>query len=1046
VPALVAIEVGDRSDDLISFCADLAKNPECVRLAIVGHLDDESISGIISGCNDRIRISHLREFKMEEILSDRAIDRFAFLPHDESYSSPPLSTLPPFGTVLVPWMPRCRLPTSGVFESVRAVRAWATNRETIESIPNLTAFPDLPAAFRFLSKNGNLTFRTSKTGIEYRPGRLAVPLKTYISRNSRILVVIPHWRSEQYLERCLQSISRQTRVPDAICVIDDCSERIPRDVVSGFRGVSLYRAQQNVGPYELVQAVVNRTDFDAICFLDSDDWCAEDRLEHQLCMAELHCADLLGSQEVRFDESTGQFSAAHYPANVNAALQLRASYSLLHPSSIISRHLIVRLGGFSGMRFSGDLELLHRAVFAGRVINTDGFSYFRRVRRDSLTSASETGLHTDARRAIETEVVKRWKLNIERSKSGETCDLTPLWPCKGVQLDHLIGPKLGTRNKAFGSAPVNQIETELDPYGRYLAKPSDNPGVRTHLESELARLLGTYNSLSTPVDIVKRFDDDRRPEGALVREVASLSWLQAAWRQGLLVSETEIKHQYQKRKNTNEEFPKVTANIVTNNTSQNSQQVLRCLVSIMQNLSQFGRTTSIFVFDDSRPGDESPELAGSVRDLSQRYGQQVHFVDLNTKSRLAKELARITGIDPLVIEFALLGDRRFGNTVGANRNCVLLANLGHCAVSFDDDVVPGRPLSFRESTQGAITSSNTNEFWFTGFDHLLRDAGVDLIGMHQDILGRPLIAPLVAKGDPLVCENLSRRMRKLLCSGNGTICLSFNGALGDCALPNPAALPLLSGNSRQRLTYSPTAYAEAMKSRILLRSSRMLTVSDTVSASFGLAMGICVDRPVPPFLPVLTGEDFLFSHMMLGINTDAAFVHLPSVVQHNPTRPRFYSTDLTAAGEETHASTVLSTLFSLTLASVVEPDPWARIRKWGALLQDLCHLEAAEFVSYIDGVIRSGKRQYIERTYALIQNHRGSPTYWASDLLDQLQLIERRLDQPEHLLPTDILSSTGLDFRGLVESFASLLLCWPEMLKAVRQMHFGWNEVTQCSN
>ena len=62
-------------------------------------------------------------------------------------------------------------------------------------------------------------------------------------------------------------------------MIDDASEDPPIDVVRRFEGVTLLHASENVGPYRLVQQVIEDTGYDAYLFQDADDWSREDRLE-----------------------------------------------------------------------------------------------------------------------------------------------------------------------------------------------------------------------------------------------------------------------------------------------------------------------------------------------------------------------------------------------------------------------------------------------------------------------------------------------------------------------------------------------------------------------------------------------------------------------------------------------------------------------------------------------------------------------------------------------------------------------------------------------
>jgi hypothetical protein len=139
----------------------------------------------------------------------------------------------------------------------------------------------------------------------------------------------------------------------------------------------------NGGPYRLVQAVIDATDFDAYLFQDADDWSAPDRLEVLLATGAETGAGLVGSHEVRVLVDAGDVVGVPYPLDVNAALlDDPAGYPLLHPTSLVARRVLERVGGFAtGMRFSGDAELLRRAAHVARVVNADHHGYFRRKRR-----------------------------------------------------------------------------------------------------------------------------------------------------------------------------------------------------------------------------------------------------------------------------------------------------------------------------------------------------------------------------------------------------------------------------------------------------------------------------------------------------------------------------------------------------------------------------------------------------------------------------------------------------------------------------------------
>jgi hypothetical protein len=234
----------------------------------------------------------------------------------------------------------------------------------------------------------------------------------------------------------------QTRPPNGIVVIDDASEHPPIDIVAEFPTVTLLASDRNVGPYRLIQQVIEITNYWAYLFQDADDWSSCDRLENLIHAALTTGAELVGTQELRVFES-GEIVPVCYPLNVNQALSEKPGHPLLHPTSLVSRDLVLRLGGFAtGLRFSGDTEFLLRATLVAKVVNIADFCYFRRHRSGSLTTDPATGLESSARQALLKQIKQRSIANRIASQQGQPPILKPIRSVDPVRFLHLVGPQL----------------------------------------------------------------------------------------------------------------------------------------------------------------------------------------------------------------------------------------------------------------------------------------------------------------------------------------------------------------------------------------------------------------------------------------------------------------------------------------------------------------------------------------------------------------------------------------------------------------------------
>jgi|GEM_PF-1237633 len=265
-----------------------------------------------------------------------------------------------------------------------------------------------------------------------------------LQRNSSVLAVVTHFQCEQWLEQCLDSLLAQTRPPENIVVIDDGSAVPPQDIVEKYPQVTLLAASHNVGPYCLIQSIINLTDYDAILMQDADDWSAPDRLARLLAESETSGAEIISSQFLEVYKDGRREPCPVRPALANAAYAANpAGHFLCFGAALISRSLVQRLGGFAtGLRFSGDGEFFRRAHHIARISNISTVEYFRRKHNGSLTQRPETGMHSPARMALTEKIKARARENADARAAGQSPNLDPFCTAPPVPLRHLTGPPL----------------------------------------------------------------------------------------------------------------------------------------------------------------------------------------------------------------------------------------------------------------------------------------------------------------------------------------------------------------------------------------------------------------------------------------------------------------------------------------------------------------------------------------------------------------------------------------------------------------------------
>ncbi len=439
----------ETGNDLETFLAKLEAfwyGPGAARLKIVLVCAPGQKDAVLSAARSRgispLEIAEANRLRDLTALSPTRL--FAFCPAREPVIAPPDWDETPLGPgEIKPWAPlsltlerkgpRLGMPVSGWIGGAAMLQGpWGGWRlPALRDLETFSRMEELPLGY----------ISAPALAASVRKPEVALVSSPKISGQSKVLALIPHFQCEEWLEGCLESLVSQTRPPDGILVLDDGSVNPPRSLVEKFKTATLWRSKENGGPYRLIQSAIEKTQYDAYLFQDADDWSSRDRLERLLHEARRSGAELVGSQEMMYLKES--VFPNQYPLDVHQALRETPTYALLHPSSLVSRELVQRVGGYAtGLRFSGDMEFLLRAAWVGKVVNLDRYCYFRRIRVNSLITSAKTGLASPARQALDERIKKRYRENAERAAQGQPPLLEPLEKAPPAEFEEICGPKL----------------------------------------------------------------------------------------------------------------------------------------------------------------------------------------------------------------------------------------------------------------------------------------------------------------------------------------------------------------------------------------------------------------------------------------------------------------------------------------------------------------------------------------------------------------------------------------------------------------------------
>src|SRR5690606_37834899 len=136
----------------------------------------------------------------------------------------------------------------------------------------------------------------------------------------------------------------------------------------------------------------------------------------------------------------------------------------------------------------------------------------------------------------------------------------------------------------------------------------------------------------------------------------------------------------------------------------------------------------------------------------------------------------------------------------------------------------------------------------------------DFLGLHETVLGKN-IGDIFSEVSEIENDAINIDFASRLKSGSPRVLVSWTGIAGDCGFRSPLFLYELQGMSYQHFIKTEDSYRSMLESRQILRTPAYLTVTP---GGFCQSTALAFDNRelLPPFPPVLRGEDWIFSKLL----------------------------------------------------------------------------------------------------------------------------------------------------------------------------------------
>lgn len=470
----------------------------------------------------------------------------------------------------------------------------------------------------------------------------------------------------------------------------------------------------------------------------------------------------------------------------------------------------------------------------------------------------------------------------------------------------------------------------------------------------------------------------------------------------------------------------------------------RCSTGFLKNFREHGRSPRIVVMDDSDQPALQTENTARLKKLKESYPEfEFRYAGLAEKRTFAVALAKESGVDPQVIKFALFNPERLGQKAGANRNALFLQTIGECFVSMDDDVIcricPS--LDTDESVAVTSTSDPTLVRLFSDRDALLsktNPVNCDFLALHEQILGKELGHVLPSRPElPVLFKNLSSRFLNQLEKKAAKLRVSWTGIYGDSGARYPSYYLWKDQEVLRQLDTDAASYHRLAVSREIFRAPKRLTFAN---GKYCQSTALAYDHRqiLPPFMPVLRGEDIIFGNTLHACFTSSLIGYLPWAILHAPLEKRSNTTEeIGQSGRATSFSQILAALMDIFSIPGFERDEAGMLKNLGGYLCDLSKLPLKEFEEILRTCLWRKLTRRIEFLHAQVQDSPDTLGTWTGDIRAHIQVLQSKLTPAglsQSLLVEECAQHTPEErlftVQRLTLRFGNLLRAWPSLVEA----------------
>jgi hypothetical protein len=551
--------------------------------------------------------------------------------------------------------------------------------------------------------------------------------------------------------------------------------------------------------------------------------------------------------------------------------------------------------------------------------------------------------------------------------------------------------------------------------------------------------------LPAPIDRLLTLLKGNVIKGVSRRESAQVDFIRGTLKQlaqaGFMISERELASLFRQ----NVEGDAVSSDIRTIGIVQQDQgdNLRRCLTSYIENTKKYGRNNAFVVVDGSQSSKARKMTRHLLQSLSNYYDVMIAYAGLEEKVSYAKNLIA-NGLPAEAVKFALFGLGQCENTLGANRNAMLLHTVGEMIFSADGGSICSTCDSQDFINDLALDSRpdpTELTFYLNHEDALdsVVEVETDILAAHEKLLGRKIGGCIYASTNipEINIDNIDWRFVQSLRSGEGRILITMNGIVGDSSMNSVTDLLRLTREPRKRVMRSESAYRAACNSRAMIRAARRTTISNSPFCTT-IFIGLDNRSLLPPFLPVNNIESVVFGITLLNCFEPVYLGHLPLLLANISSGSRHFSPDGSMSHDQQQCRDLIHNLIESVEFKPGHSSGRERMQATGEQLMEKASMPLQDFIEFA----RVQRWRHLSRQIVtlehLLQAYERTPDFWAKDVERYIDVLHATLKDESYGLPPDNHDhDIGGSYRRaqhLVFNFGQMLYWWPEIVDVAKSL------------